>query len=553
MILKIVLFLLLLASPAMGATLYVRSGGSGGCTTSWSNACGQLTTAISAASRGDTIFVATGSYTTPTFDKAASGSLTITIKKAVPTGTVTADYPSGMTAAQAHGTDTGWNSSYGEGQATIGGTLTFVSGYWVLDGQKRNESDWSSLSAYGFSIAGVYENSFNTAVGDNITLRHMNIGPDDGTSNQEGYGGAVIYIGGFTDIAQNWTVERNYIHNGRTMVQHAGVHNMLYQYNLFAKNWEKTGIRHQIRGSSVVIRYNIFKNTCQGNYEYDPGSGGCTAIIGWYGNAGSNNEDYSYSKVYGNVFWDSIKTKTYSDACIFMGDDRTSQGGGPQNCTGCAAYNNTFVGMAYGVCTLSFLGIKTASEARNNIWYDVQASTGCTAATCSNNYVVGNVFVNTSVGNFHLTSDGVAGTGHTLSSPYNIDMDGTTRGWSGVWDVGAYEYPPGGGDTTAPVITITSPTSNPTYTTPSPSITLQGTASDAVGVTSVTYNNAQGGSGSCTGTTSWTCSSIVLNFGSNAITVTAYDAATNSGTDVITVTFAATVQGLTISSGGKMQ
>ena len=107
----------------------------------------------------------------------------------------------------------------------------------------------------------------------------------------------------------------------------------------------------------------------------------------------------------------------------------------------------------------------------------------------------------------------------------------------------------GGGDTTPPVITITSPTSGTTYTSVSPTITLAGTASDAVGVTSVTYSNNRGGSGSCTGTTTWTCSGITLYAWDNVITVTAYDAATNSGTDAITVTYGATVQGLTISGG----
>ena len=34
--------------------------------------------------------------------------------------------------------------------------------------------------------------------------------------------------------------------------------------------------------------------------------------------------------------------------------------------------------------------------------------------------------------------------GDTLSSPYDIDMFGTTRGADAVWDRGAYEYDAGG-------------------------------------------------------------------------------------------------------------
>jgi len=92
-------------------------------------------------------------------------------------------------------------------------------------------------------------------------------------------------------------------------------------------------------------------------------------------------------------------------------------------------------------------------------------------------------------------------------------------------------------DTTAPVATITTPTSVSTFTTSTTPLTVGGTASDAVGVTQVTWANDRGGSGTATGTTSWSASSIVLQSGSNVITITARDAAGNSATDVLTVTY----------------
>lgn len=102
-------------------------------------------------------------------------------------------------------------------------------------------------------------------------------------------------------------------------------------------------------------------------------------------------------------------------------------------------------------------------------------------------------------------------------------------------------------DTTDPVVTITAPTSNTTYSTATtPITTIAGTATDAVGTTSVTWANAAtSGSGSasgCSGQTScnWSVSSISLNEGSNAITVTGTDAASNEGTDTITVTLDST-------------
>ena len=93
-------------------------------------------------------------------------------------------------------------------------------------------------------------------------------------------------------------------------------------------------------------------------------------------------------------------------------------------------------------------------------------------------------------------------------------------------------------DTTAPVVTITSPTSNATLSVAAATLNLGGSASDAVGVTQVTWSNSTGGSGTATGTTSWTVNGITLQLGSNVITVTARDAAGNTSTDTITVTYA---------------
>lgn len=61
-------------------------------------------------------------------------------------------------------------------------------------------------------------------------------------------------------------------------------------------------------------------------------------------------------------------------------------------------------------------------------------------------------------------------------------------------------------------------------------IWLTGTASDDFGVASVTWTNAQGGSGACTGTVSWSSGWIPLSIGDNSITFTATDAAGHTAT-----------------------
>src|SRR5439155_928326 len=91
-------------------------------------------------------------------------------------------------------------------------------------------------------------------------------------------------------------------------------------------------------------------------------------------------------------------------------------------------------------------------------------------------------------------------------------------------------------DSTPP--TVSTPTTASTWTTSSSTINLGGTASDNVGVTSVTGSNAANGwSGPASGTTSWSVSSVPLQAGTNVITVTAKDAANNAGTKTLTVTY----------------
>ena len=93
-------------------------------------------------------------------------------------------------------------------------------------------------------------------------------------------------------------------------------------------------------------------------------------------------------------------------------------------------------------------------------------------------------------------------------------------------------------ETTPPAVAITSPTLNPIYFTGSSPLTMGGTASDNVGVTQVTWANDRGGSGVASGTTTWTASGIVLQPGTNVLTVTAWDAAGNSATDSLTASYA---------------
>jgi predicted secreted protein len=124
-----------------------------------------------------------------------------------------------------------------------------------------------------------------------------------------------------------------------------------------------------------------------------------------------------------------------------------------------------------------------------------------------------------------------AGAGTFPSSTLN-----SSNYWVDVVFSGSGGGPPPA-DTTAPTVSISSPTSNPTHTTSSNSLAIGGSAGDNVGVTQVTWSNDRGGSGTASGTTAWSVGSIALLSGTNVITVTARDAANNSATDTLTVTY----------------
>lgn len=86
---------------------------------------------------------------------------------------------------------------------------------------------------------------------------------------------------------------------------------------------------------------------------------------------------------------------------------------------------------------------------------------------------------------------------------------------------------------TPPTATVTAPPS----TTSSSPLTVSGTASSAAGISQVTWSNSTtGGSGTASGTTSWTAS-IPLASGPNTIMITVTDGTGTTGSTTFTVTY----------------
>jgi len=148
---------------------------------------------------------------------------------------------------------------------------------------------------------------------------------------------------------------------------------------------------------------------------------------------------------------------------------------------------------------------------------------------------------------------GTGGTGGTPSSGGGGTVGGVPSGGGsgtgGGSGVGGGTTGSGGGspaiqvptqpapDLTPPTVVVLSPAqAGGTSRTTDSKVIVMGTASDNVGVVSVTWASSRGGSGAAFGTSSWVTGPIDLSMGDNVITITVADAAGNVRTATLTVT-----------------
>ena len=235
------LFLLMIAGligvvPGFGANHYVRQGASGS-GSDWNNALAQIP---SNKVRGDTYYIADGTYFGHNFS--TGGTATTYIKKA--------------TIAD-HGTDVGWQDSYGDGRAEFSG-LTFSTSNWVFDGQTGGgPGQWTQGHGFYIYTDGKGIQSLNGSA-SHITIMHTEIeghGPDDAAGHNDG-----IYIIG---PSSNWHFSHMYLHDmGRVHMLPASVDNVTIEYSCFARN-ESTPAQHAEPiavqgGDNYIIRYNRF-------------------------------------------------------------------------------------------------------------------------------------------------------------------------------------------------------------------------------------------------------------------------------------------------------
>jgi len=428
---------------------YIRPGATGSNNGSdWVNA---YTSLPSNLVRGDTYYLADGSYGSYTFDDSVSGTTLITVKKAT---------------TEDHGTATGWNSSYGDGQA-IFKSWVFSSDYYYIDGQTRNQN-WQTgaIDQYGIRVKtrGIVVRFDNGAGvgGDFITLRRVDM---EAGGRDSGAGDDVIYgLNGSKYI----TFSECALHDSdRTIFLLRGSwQNLLVEYCYIARNASSPAIHGEILshvGSDyVTFRYNIIE---------DPEGTAVWASLNGGGSKSASNTAANW-KIYGNVILHSESYKREGISGVIFAANDASNKNWMDNLK---FYNNTLInikGLWSGICVQA----GSANEVMNNIWYNcVNApmwsvttgynwyyntpnsnDTNPTKQVCTSNC---NIFANLTTKDYTLNGNNLPDAGYAFSTPFDEDMYGTVRGSNGLWDRGAFEFPtdPSSSPGTGPLPQINAP------------------------------------------------------------------------------------------------
>jgi hypothetical protein len=468
---------------------YIRAGATGDTCADWGrNACSDLPTTLV---RGDTYYVATGTYAKHLFKDSDSGSTIIRVQAA--------------TIAD-HGTETGWNNAY-QGQAVFrcvtqcGAIWEFDSDYYLIDGVYRStrtgnpHTDWMNEASYGFKVdntdahaAGAdisggagYKGSPNFV--HDITIRYVDVSGAHPTEDTgQTYDSGIDFEGG----SYNLMFDHLYVHDDYVPFFLKGNHNrqngggwtfgpgsnITIQYvaashNFTAPNPRRSDHHHGAFCScsegltNFTVKYNWIENIV-GTSVLDLASG-----AGVNSGNGSNGPWF----VYGNVWTQSDSTHCAVGQGFFAPFDATFGGDvyvlnntianvGASNCpgqidTGFTPALTTKMRGVYWENNLYYRsdhanvinsGRTTYGDVSftNMVWdYNSWFSTPTSAKNDKGPHrqiSASNPFVNDKAFNFRLLAHSAAGANtHSLVPDNDADMNGTVRGSEGVWDRGAFQ------------------------------------------------------------------------------------------------------------------
>jgi len=373
---KVFIVLLILLFPLTGFTAnhYIRQGATGSADGSdWTNAWTDLPSSFV---RGDTYYIADGTYGNHAFTTAESGTDYITVKKAT---------------SSDHGTETGWSSSYGDGQSFFyadpilenGAVLEFRTGYWILNGQWGSGSDENN---YGFKMAPVTYTGRRHMIScppsnaatlqiDHIQISYVAMvfpGCDLSYVPYYDYNHIGIYSNMNTYTGGSFLLSNNLFKGGNTNLAMRGWTDGIIENNYFYWNWSTPTYHGQQISpgrscDNIILRGNMFRNSK-------------TFVVGAHHTNYTSNDDW---QIYNNIILDGTFTSIFGS-----GDSGTID-----VVWRWQVHHNTFINTnnhAVKPCNISSLDNK--SFAYNNSFYNCSNprldNSGFTAnaVTHNNNY-----------------------------------------------------------------------------------------------------------------------------------------------------------------------
>jgi len=407
----------------VGDIHYVRSSATGNDDGSdWTNAWNELPETLE---RGHTYYIADGNYPGYTFDDSEQGDEYIYIKKAT---------------ADDHGTDDGWQDSYGDGVAEFiasAGTWNIDTGYWIFDGQSRT----TGTSGYGFRVFASSQNTDAKVVdidGDYINIIFTEI--ESWGYSADDNADAVYSVASSPAWNNNIYIGYCWVHNvnrqpfyfyrtSEVILEHNWVTEH-YNEDAYAVHSSCMSINYCGLNANYIIRNNVFRNM-----------EGTTCI-------GPKDSIQSGFKIYGNIFFNDVDhaldgyvSGTAPSVSDFDFTNGVISDTGGDTITDVQIYNNDFIDLE-GTTGLR-LDVCTDAVAKNNLW----VNSGNPGFICrlSGSWEVGSntldgpttVFADYHNSDFVLSA---ALAGELLDSEFDKDPDDNTRGADGVWDRGAYEF-----------------------------------------------------------------------------------------------------------------
>jgi hypothetical protein len=352
----------------MAADHYINAAVSGGSDTGadWTNAWATLPATLV---RGDTYWIADGQYGAYTFNAAESDTTSIMIRKA--------------TVAR-HGTETGWDNAYGDGQAEFTHAVsdsvtlwTFTTGNWIIDGGGRT----TKTSGHGFKITRTHPGDWTGDAFSSCHAIYVSNGSTAGTIHNFRF--SYIEVQGVKDEfhwpnngvqfyfergdnddggPENVTIDHCYSHDCDYIhIITGGSENWVVEHNYFHWNYALDGYMHSefwsdYGSDNMILRYNEI-------WDIEG-----TAFLALMGTTGYQHDNW---QIYGNVFGyspEGIKTQDGIQNGIIANSTNNYT-------TNSVIYNNTFINIpcaptsVVNIVSFDAGAGATGNAVRNNLVY----------------------------------------------------------------------------------------------------------------------------------------------------------------------------------------